>query len=64
MIRMHLRREAKKFARGDDPDPRALHGAEMPRLAELAAGAGKVRVADDDVAAGGAITFATEDPTY
>jgi len=61
MIRMHLGHEAAKFARGDYSDPMALHGADMPGVADLAAGAAKIHVAYREVEDGGAITFTTDD---
>lgn len=62
LIRQHLEEEAERFARGDFSDPASLHGADMPGLAELAAGAGRVQVAYADLPDGGRITYSTSDP--
>ena len=35
LIRSHLQSEAQRFERGDFSDPAAIHGEEMPGLAEL-----------------------------
>ncbi len=39
LIQQHLRHEAAKFQQGDYSDPAKLHGADMPGLKELQAGA-------------------------
>jgi hypothetical protein len=62
LIRGHLRQEADRFGRGDFADPRRIHGDDMPGLAALRAGAGRVTIAYRDVTAGGEITYTTEDP--
>lgn len=61
LIRQHLRHEASRFQRGDYSDPAALHGADMPGLAELQAGASRIQVSYAEVPAGGALTFSTTD---
>jgi hypothetical protein len=61
LIRQHLEHEATKFAHGDYSGPATLHGAAMPGLAELHAGAAGVAVTYDVVANGAAITFTTTD---
>lgn len=61
LIRRHLRHEAIRFRHGDYSDPAALHGAGMPGLAELRAGASRIHVSYADVPAGGALTFRTND---
>lgn len=62
LIRQHLRDEAERFARGDFSDPASLHGADMPGLAELAEGAGRLEVAYIDLPDGGRITYSSSDP--
>ena len=59
LVRAHLREEAARFARGDFDDPMAIHGQEMPGLAELRAGAeaGRVAIGYADVPAGGRLTY-------
>jgi hypothetical protein len=61
LIRQHLKLEAGKFQQGDYSDPATLHGADMPGLKELQAGASQIKVSYAEVPAGGAITFQTTD---
>jgi hypothetical protein len=61
LIRHHLKREAERFQRGDYSDPAKLHGADMPGLKELQAGAAHIKVSYAEVPAGAAITFQTTD---
>lgn len=61
LVREHLREESARFARGDFADPGAIHGDDMPGLAELRGGAGRISVEYDDQAAGGRIRYATGD---
>ena len=59
LIRRHLEHEAKRFQRGNYSDPARLHGADMPGLKELEAGASHIRVSYAQLPAGAAITFKT-----
>jgi len=61
MIRQHLRHEAGEFQAGRYTDPARLHGADMPGLRELEAGAALVTVSYSDLPDGGQISFATQD---
>ena len=61
LIRQHLRKEADRFRRGDYSDPAALHGATMPGLKELHAGAKHIQVKYFDLPDGAEITFETRD---
>ena len=61
LIRQHLRHEAGSFQRGDYSDPAKLHGADMPGLKELEAGASHIKVSYTKLPAGAAITFQTTD---
>ena len=61
MIRQHLRHEATEFQAGHYTDPARLHGAGMPGLRELEAGAALVTVTYSDLPKGGQITFTTAD---
>ncbi len=61
LIRRHLRHEASRFAAGDFSDPMALHGADMPGVKELAAGAGRLDVQYVDLPDGGQITYTAKD---
>lgn len=63
LIREHLRGEADKFRRGDFSDPGLIHGNDMPGLAELRAGAGRVDVRYEDLPAGAQLTYRTREPT-
>ena len=62
LVREHLRKEAELFARGEFSDPAAIHGADMPGLAELSAANGKVTAEYADVPAGARIRYTTGDP--
>jgi hypothetical protein len=62
LVRQHLRQERDRFSRGDFTDPARIHGDDMPGLAALRAGAGRVTVAYEDAPAGGQITYTTGDP--
>jgi hypothetical protein len=61
LIQQHLRKEAARFQRGDYSDPATLHGATMPGLKELQAGAKRIDVKYSDLPDGGEITFETND---
>ena len=61
-IQQHLRHEAHAFQRGDYADPAALHGASMPGLKELQAGAARISVEYSPLPDGGQIRFETADP--
>jgi len=62
LIRTHLLSEAEKFRRGDFSDPAAIHGPEMPGLAELQAGAARIDVQYSETPAGAEILYTTEEP--
>ncbi len=62
LVRAHLGEEAEKFRRGELDDPGRIHGMEMPGLAELEAGAGRIEIVYADVPAGGQIRYRTDDP--
>lgn len=61
LIQRHLQHEASAFQRGDYSDPAALHGATMPGLKDLQAGAAKIRIAYSALPTGAEITFNTTD---
>ena len=60
-IRRHLKEQAGRFAVGDFGAPSHLHGPAMPGLAELSAGAAKVRVAYSESPDGAEIRFEASD---
>ncbi len=62
LVRRHLREEAQRFRRGDFGDPAAIHGHDMPGLAELQAGASEVEIGYGAVEAGARLTYTTDDP--
>lgn len=62
LVRSHLEDEAERFAAGDLDDPAAIHGEDMPGLADLIAGAADIDITYVDVAAGGRITYTSDDP--
>ena len=61
LIRRHLAHEAKKFQHGDYSDPAKIHGADMPGLKGLEAGASHIEVTYSEVPLGAEITFKTKD---
>ena len=61
LIQRHLRQEAQRFRRGDYSDPAKLHGADMPGLQDLQAGAAHINVSYAALDNGAAITFETAD---
>jgi hypothetical protein len=61
LIRKHLKHEAENFQHGDYSDPAKLHGADMPGLKELRAGASRIKVSYAPLPAGAEITFETTD---
>ncbi|MFZ0614587.1 MAG: hypothetical protein WAM73_20240 [Desulfobacterales bacterium] len=61
LIREHLQREAEKFQKGDFGDPASLHGANMPGLKDLQAGAARIKVTYTELPPGAEITFLTPD---
>jgi hypothetical protein len=62
LIRQHLADEAERFRAGDYGDPAAIHGDDMPGLADLEAGAAAVDVVLTEVADGARLTFTSADP--
>jgi len=62
LVRQHLVDEAERFERGDFGDPAAIHGHDMPGLAELEAGAGAITVVYDELPDGARLTYTTDDP--
>ena len=62
-IRGHLGEEASKFRNGDYSDPARIHGAEMPGLDQLEAGAPRVTVSYEPLPAGAKITYSSVDPS-
>lgn len=61
LIRQHLQHEAMAFQQGDYADPATLHGAQMPGLKELQAGAAKIKVRYAALPEGAEIRFETRD---
>jgi hypothetical protein len=61
LIQQHLRHEAERFQQGDYSDPAKLHGADMPGLEDLQAGASRIKVSYAALPAGAEITFKTDD---
>lgn len=62
LVRSHLGEEAERFRGGDYRDPAAIHGDDMPGLAELEAGAERVVITLDELADGARLTFTSSDP--
>jgi len=61
LIQAHLVEESEKFRRGDFSDPAKIHGQEMPGLAELKSGAGKIEVVYTPLPDGAQIRYTTKD---
>jgi hypothetical protein len=61
LIQQHLQHEAEAFRHGDYSDPASLHGADMPGLRDLQAGATHIRVSYAALSTGAEITFETTD---
>ncbi|MFC6022542.1 hypothetical protein ACFP2T_41100 [Plantactinospora solaniradicis] len=62
LVREHLRAEAERFRRGDFADPARIHGAEMPGLAELRAGAARIRIDYRELPDGAQLDYLTAEP--
>ena len=62
LIQAHLKEVAKKFRQGDFSDPARIHGQDMPGLAELKSGAGKIEVVYAPLPDGAQIRYAAKDP--
>ncbi|MEX2550034.1 MAG: hypothetical protein WD638_07395, partial [Nitriliruptoraceae bacterium] len=63
LIGEHLEEEAARFARGDLDDPAAIHGEDMPGLAELRAGAAEIDIQLEQLDDGALLSYTTGDPT-
>jgi len=61
LIQQHLKHEAERFRHGDYSDPATLHGADMPGLKDLRAGASGIKVSYTVLPLGAEITFETSD---
>lgn len=61
LIRQHLEHEAERFQAGDFSDPAALHGADMPGIRELSAGAADLSVKYAPLPGGAEIVFSSPD---
>ena len=61
LIQRHLRYEAVKFQDGDYSDPAKLHGADMPGLKDIQAGASRIKISYSALPSGAEITFETTD---
>ena len=61
LIQQHLQHEAERFQQGDFSDPAKLHGADMPGLRDLQAGASQIKVSYKALASGAEIIFETTD---
>lgn len=62
LIRAHLDEEARRFRSGDFGDPAAIHGDDMPGLAELEDGAGSVHIEVEELPEGARLTYTAADP--
>jgi uncharacterized protein (DUF305 family) len=64
LIRAHLAEIASRFRRGDFSDPTAIHGNDMPGVAELSASAtqGRLQIVYTVLPDGGQIRYTSRDP--
>lgn len=62
LIREHLGSESERFRRGDFEDPMAIHGHDMPGIAELRAGAGRFEVQYGEIPGGATIRYRAREP--
>jgi hypothetical protein len=62
LIQQHLQHEAMQFRAGDFGDPATIHGATMPGLAELTAGAANITFSYAAIPNGAQISYETSDP--
>jgi len=63
LIQAHLREESERFRKGDFSDPAKIHGENMPGLAELKSGTGKIDVVYTHLPDGAQIRYTTKDST-
>ena len=61
LIRDHLRTEARLFRQGAFDDPVTIHGADVPGVADIRAGAARIDIAYSDVADGARLRYRTDD---
>lgn len=61
LVQHHLGMEAAQFQRGNFEDPAQLHGHQMPGLAEMKAGARRMKITYQPLANGAQIRFQTSD---
>jgi len=62
LVQQHLSEEAAAFTRGEFDDPAQIHGADMPGLRALEAGADRIDIGYDTRADGAVIRFTTDHP--
>jgi hypothetical protein len=62
LIQAHLKEESGKFRKGDFSDPAKIHGEDMPGLAELKTGSGRVKVLYTLLPDGAQIRYTAKDP--
>ena len=61
LIRQHLQMMSENFAQGDFSGPEAIHGADMPGLAQLkAAKAGSIQIIYADEVDGASLTYSSK----
>jgi hypothetical protein len=61
LIQSHLKEESENFRKGDFSDPAKIHGEDMPGLAELKAGTGRIDVRYTALSDGAQIRYTTKD---
>jgi hypothetical protein len=61
LVREHLLEIREEFSAGRFDDPTTIHGADMPGVADLAAGADRLEITYREVDGGAALTYRTSD---
>jgi len=62
LIRNHLKGLVPQFSSGDFSNPAAIHGDDMPGLAQLRAGYSRIEFEYEELPNGAALTYRTTDP--
>ena len=63
LIRSHLRKEQRRFSRGDFSDPMAIHGMQMPGLDTLRRRASEITITYHSIPRGAHLRYSTANKT-
>lgn len=64
LIQAHLKEESERFLRGDFSDPAKIHGQDIPGLAELKSGAGRIEIVYTSLPDGAQIRYTRPSAAY